>query len=54
MDLDVRISLKRAAVWHPNAFGGFENSTFNTYNILKNWKKCGCLSKRKGAYRMEN
>lgn len=39
MDLDVHISLKRAAVWHPNPLGGFENSTINTYNILKTLEK---------------
>ena len=39
MDLDVQISLKRAAVWHPNPLGGFENSTINTYNILKTLEK---------------
>lgn len=35
MDLDIQISLKRAAVWHPNPLGGFENSSINTYNIFQ-------------------
>jgi len=39
MDLDVQISLKRAALWHPNPLGGFENSTINTYNIFKMLEK---------------
>lgn len=39
MDLDVQISLKRAAVWHSNPLGGFENSTINTYSIFKMLEK---------------
>lgn len=35
MDLDIQISLKRAAVWHPNPLGGFENCSINTYNIFQ-------------------
>lgn len=46
MDLDVQISLKRAAVWHPNSLGGFENSIINTDNILKTLEKMW-MSKKK-------